>query len=130
MVMIIASVRFNLRPGTTLAEVAKLFEASAPKYRDVPGLLTKHYVFGGGKGGGNVGIARGSRAALYRGVAPNDRGSLRMRTRDRMVGEPAHRRQCRRPGPELRSLGRKRMRVLVLPGDGIGPEISAATVEV
>jgi hypothetical protein len=50
--MIIASVRFRLRPGTTLAEVAKAFEASAPKYRKVPGLITKHYVFGNGRGGG------------------------------------------------------------------------------
>ena len=50
--MIIASVRFDLPPGTTLAEIAKVFAASAPGYRDVPGLLTKYYVFGGGKGGG------------------------------------------------------------------------------
>jgi len=50
--MIIASVRFHLKPGTTLTDVAELFEASAEKYRNVPGLLTKYYVFGGGKGGG------------------------------------------------------------------------------
>jgi hypothetical protein len=52
MMMMIASVRFDLRPGTTLAEATALFEASTAKYRDVPGLLTKYYVFGGGKGGG------------------------------------------------------------------------------
>jgi hypothetical protein len=50
--MIIASVRFRLRPGTTLDEATKAFEASSPKYRDVPGLVTKYYVFGNGKGGG------------------------------------------------------------------------------
>jgi hypothetical protein len=50
--MIIASVRFQLRPGTTLAEITRAFEASAPKYRKVPGLLSKHYVFGNGRGGG------------------------------------------------------------------------------
>ena len=50
--MIIASVRFQMRPGTTLEEVAKTFEVSAPKYRKVPGLITKHYVFGNGQGGG------------------------------------------------------------------------------
>ena len=50
--MIIASVRFRLRPGTTLEEATKAFEASSPKYRNVPGLITKHYVFGNGRGGG------------------------------------------------------------------------------
>ncbi len=50
--MIIASVRFQLRPGTTLEEATKAFEGSAPKYRDLPGLITKHYVFGNGRGGG------------------------------------------------------------------------------
>ena len=50
--MIIASVRFRLRPGTTLEELVKAFEASSPKYRNVPGLITKHYVFGNGQGGG------------------------------------------------------------------------------
>jgi hypothetical protein len=50
--MIIASVRFSLRPGTTVEEATKAYEASSPKYRDVPGLITKYYVFGNGKGGG------------------------------------------------------------------------------
>lgn len=50
--MIIASVRFRLRPGTTLEEATKAFEASSAKYRKVPGLITKHYVFGNGRGGG------------------------------------------------------------------------------
>ena len=50
--MIIASVRFSLRPGTSLEEATKAFEASSPKYRDVSGLITKYYVFGNGKGGG------------------------------------------------------------------------------
>jgi hypothetical protein len=50
--VIIASVRFRMRPGTTLEEVAKAFEASSPKYQKVPGLITKQYVFGNGQGGG------------------------------------------------------------------------------
>jgi len=50
--MIVASVRFRLRLGTTLEEAAKVFEASSPNYRKVPGLVTKYYVFGNGKGGG------------------------------------------------------------------------------
>ena len=50
--MVIASVRFRLRPGTTLEELAKAWKASSPKYQTVPGLITKHYVFGNGRGGG------------------------------------------------------------------------------
>ena len=50
--MIIASVRFPLRPGTKPGDITQLFEASAPRYRKVPGLLAKHYVFGSGRGGG------------------------------------------------------------------------------
>jgi hypothetical protein len=50
--MIVASVRFRLRPGTSLEEAAQAFEASSPKYRNLPGLVTKYYVFGNGKGGG------------------------------------------------------------------------------
>ena len=50
--MIIASVRFRLQSGTTPEEITKAFEASAPKYRKVPGLITKYYVFGNGCGGG------------------------------------------------------------------------------
>ena len=37
--MIVASVRFRLRPGITLEEAARVFEASTPKYRGVPGLV-------------------------------------------------------------------------------------------
>jgi hypothetical protein len=50
--MIVASVRFRLRPGTSLEEATGAFEASSPKYRDIKGLVTKYYVFGNGKGGG------------------------------------------------------------------------------
>ena len=50
--MIIASVRFRLQSGTTPEEITKAFEASAPKYRKVPGLITKYYVFGNVRGGG------------------------------------------------------------------------------
>jgi len=49
--MIIASVRFPLSLATTLVEIKKAFEASSPKYQNVPGLITKHYVFGNDRGG-------------------------------------------------------------------------------
>ena len=50
--MIIASVRFPLRRGTTGEDITKVFEASAPRYQKLPGLLVKQYVFGSGRGGG------------------------------------------------------------------------------
>jgi hypothetical protein len=50
--MIIASVRFRLRPDTTLEEIAAAFEAGTQKYRNAPGLITKHYLYGNGQGGG------------------------------------------------------------------------------
>src|SRR5687767_2370490 len=50
--MIIATVRFPLKPGTSLTEVAKLYEGYSVKYRGMPGLLMKHYVYGSdGRGG-------------------------------------------------------------------------------
>jgi len=50
--MIVAIVRFPLPAGTSLADAAALYEQSAPKYRGLPGLLRKHYIFGDGFGGG------------------------------------------------------------------------------
>ena len=50
--MIIASVRFRLPDGTTVEEAKRLYEQNVDAYRRAPGLLSKHYVFGGGKGGG------------------------------------------------------------------------------
>lgn len=50
--MIIALVRFDLPPGTGVADATKLYEQSVPRYRDVPGLVRKHYLFNEGTGGG------------------------------------------------------------------------------
>ena len=44
--MIVAVVRFPLDPPLSSADAAELFEASAPKYQNVPGLLRKHYLLG------------------------------------------------------------------------------------
>ena len=50
--MITALVQFPL-PKTLSAKDAKaLFEGSAPKYKDLPGLVRKYYLFGEGVGGG------------------------------------------------------------------------------
>lgn len=50
--MIIATVRFPLKPGMTLEEVAKLYEGYSVKYQGMPGLLMKYYVYGDdGRGG-------------------------------------------------------------------------------
>ena len=41
--MIVTIVTFRLPQPTTLAEISKTFQATAPKYRGVPGLLRKNY---------------------------------------------------------------------------------------
>lgn len=51
--MIIAIVQFNLPNGMTLAEATDtIFAPSVEKYRTMPGLLRKNYLYGHGKGGG------------------------------------------------------------------------------
>ena len=42
--MIVAIVTFQLPQPTTLAEITKTFQSTAPKYRGIPGLLRKNYV--------------------------------------------------------------------------------------
>jgi hypothetical protein len=66
--MIVAVVRFPLDPPLSSSDAAALFEASAPKYQDVPGLLRKHYLLGdGGHVGGGVYLweSRAAADALY-----------------------------------------------------------------
>jgi len=41
--MIVAVVTFQLAEPVTLAEITKTFQATAPKYRGLPGLLRKNY---------------------------------------------------------------------------------------
>jgi hypothetical protein len=41
--MIVTIVTFELAAPASLAEITKTFQATAPKYRDVPGLLRKNY---------------------------------------------------------------------------------------
>ena len=43
--MITAIVKFKLPEGTTLHEASAKFEASAPSYSGVPGLVRKYYLF-------------------------------------------------------------------------------------
>ena len=50
--MIIASVRFALPVGTSLVDARELYEQNLSAYESAPGLITKYYVFGNGKGGG------------------------------------------------------------------------------
>jgi hypothetical protein len=50
--MITAIVRFKLPPGTTHEAATELFKSSAPKYRNLPGLTRKYYLYGNGYGGG------------------------------------------------------------------------------
>jgi hypothetical protein len=51
--MIVAVVQFDLPRGMTLSEATEaIFAPSVGKYRDMPGLVRKNYLFGHGKGGG------------------------------------------------------------------------------
>jgi hypothetical protein len=42
--MITTLVQFQLPTPISLAEAARRFESSAPKYRDLPGLIRKYYI--------------------------------------------------------------------------------------
>ena len=52
--MITALVQFRLPAAVTRDEAVRLFKGSAPKYRDLPGLVRKYYLFNAeaGTGGG------------------------------------------------------------------------------
>lgn len=41
--MIVTIVTFNLPQPTTLADITKVFQGTAPKYQGMPGLLRKNY---------------------------------------------------------------------------------------
>ena len=52
--MITAVVQFALSHPVTLEEATKMFESTAPKYKNLPGLVRKYYLRSedGGKAGG------------------------------------------------------------------------------
>ncbi len=41
--MIVTIVTFNLQTPTSVSEISKVFQSTAPKYQSVPGLLRKNY---------------------------------------------------------------------------------------
>ncbi|HHK75017.1 MAG TPA: monooxygenase [Rhizobiales bacterium] len=45
--MIIAVVEFELENPVSLAEATRMFEGSAPKYKEMAGLVRKHYIRSG-----------------------------------------------------------------------------------
>ncbi len=65
--MITAIVQFKLPAGTSPAQAAELFKASAPNYRGVPGLIRKYYLLGddGTGGGAYLWESRAAADALY-----------------------------------------------------------------
>ena len=53
--MITAIVRFKLPPTVKLEDATELFKGTAPKYRQLPGLVRKYYLYNGDAGiGGGV----------------------------------------------------------------------------
>lgn len=68
--MITAIVQFQLPQPLTVAEAAERFEMSAPKYRDLPGLVRKYYLLSeDGRSGGGVYLWESREAAerVYNG---------------------------------------------------------------
>lgn len=68
--MIVAIVRFALPAPVTLEEAARMFETSAPKYRDLPGLVRKYYIRaedGRSAGGVYLWESRSAADAVYNG---------------------------------------------------------------
>ena len=65
---IVAIVRFPLDPPLPADDVRAMFEASAPSYQDVPGLLRKHYLRaedGANAGGVHPWKSRAAAEAVY-----------------------------------------------------------------
>jgi hypothetical protein len=65
--MITAIVNFKLPAGTIADEATKLLKESAPKYREVPGLIRKYFLLGDDGTGGGVYLweSREAAEALY-----------------------------------------------------------------
>ena len=65
--MITAIVRFKVPAGLTLAQAQAKFEESAPKYRELAGLIRKYYLFDGQgtAGGGYLWESRAAADAVY-----------------------------------------------------------------
>lgn len=65
--MIAALVLFPVPAGTSLEQMTAAFEVSAPRFRGMPGLLSKHYLFDGNERGGAfyVWASRAQAEALY-----------------------------------------------------------------
>jgi hypothetical protein len=76
--MITAIVRFPLTPGTSLEEARALYEATAPRYKTIPGLQRKYYLYGDDAMGGGVYLweSREAADALY---TPEWRGMIEER---------------------------------------------------
>lgn len=68
--MITAIVRFKLPATTTAGQAKALFEGSAPKYRNLAGLVRKYYLFDGATGTGGGVYLWQSRAAADRVYTP------------------------------------------------------------
>lgn len=63
-----AFVRFPFPPGRDRAEVAKMFQASAPRYQVAPGLIRKYYLLaedGASAGGAYLWESKAKAEAFY-----------------------------------------------------------------
>jgi hypothetical protein len=68
--MITAIVKFPLPAGTNLEDARAMYEASAPNYENLPGLVRKYYLFSedGTGGGAYLWESRAAAEKLYSGA--------------------------------------------------------------
>jgi hypothetical protein len=114
--MIVTIVTFHLAKPTTLEEITKTFQSTAPHYQGMPGLLRKNYFMSedGRRAGGiySLGLPDRRRAGLYRRMGKARRESLRHAAASRVFALPSDGRQPRRQ--------HQRRGVVVIPGPAIG----------
>ena len=74
--MIVAIVTFHLAQPTTLADITRTFQSTAPKYQGMAGLLRKNYWLSGRAPRRRhlcLGLARGRRARVHRRMEEDGR---------------------------------------------------------
>jgi len=97
--MIVTIVTFNLAKPSTLGEITKVFQETAPKYQGMPGLLRKNYWMsedGRRAGGIYVWASRADGPGLHVGMEKVRRRQIRLAAWHRVSPFTSHGGQSRR----------------------------------